>query len=264
VLVICARQRSEILDGMNLMDFMVQKSERYDFPEPVTQADVVRALKGYESDLTIVADAASHAMDHVADALTPSEFAAKAGKQYPQGVPPVPMPTLKKGLTDGMVAKGEILTRDDPLSIALSEREPVGPGRRGFFIGMAVAEGQTLLGPGKDTFRDGLLPEERNGFQAAVRFSVDRNRNAKLAGVGAALAKADPEIATARANPSPFFTLGFDIASGLFGDPARGAVGNTATGPGSLGIRDLLNQEGQNGFNSAIAFHLGPPLRLRG
>ena len=36
---------------------------------------------------------------------------------------------------------------------------------------------------------------------------------------------------------SVLFLLGYDIATGIFGDPALGARGNTLTGPGSLGIR---------------------------
>jgi len=263
VLMTCAKQRSQILDGLNLMDFMVQKADRYDFAGSVTLPDVVQAAKGYQSDLSVVAGAASHTINHVHDALTPVDFAAKAGKPYPLGIPPTPLPTLKKGLTDAMAAKGEILTRDDPLAAALGEREPVGPARRGFFIGMAVAEGDTLVGPGKDRFGADLLPEEQQGFQTAVRFTVDRNRNAQGAAVGAAIAISDPAVAAARQNASPFFTLGFDIASGIFGDPARGAIGNTATGPGSLGIRNLLTQEAQHGFNAAVAFYLGPPLRNR-
>src|SRR5436189_4884992 len=55
-----------------------------------------------------------------------------------------------------------------------------------------------------------------------------------LAAKGAAIAQADPAVAEARtAEPDVFYWLGFDIATGLFGDPALGAAGHTATGPGS-------------------------------
>lgn len=50
--------------------------------------------------------------------------------------------------------------------------------------------------------------------------------------------------------------LGFDIATGIFGDPALGAKGNTATEPGSLKIRDGLSAAGQRGFNASVALHL--------
>ena len=129
---------------------------------------------------------------------------------------------------------------------------------------MAVAEGHTLPGPGKDKIRDGLSPPEQIGFNSAVSFSLERNRNAEFAGKGAAIAKVDPVVAKARTtNPSVFYWLGFDIASGIFGDPALGAQGNTLTGPGSLGIRDSLSADGQKGFNASVKLHLGPPLHPR-
>jgi hypothetical protein len=53
------------------------------------------------------------------------------------------------------------------------------------------------------------------------------------------------------------YWLGFDIASGIFGDPAHGAKGNTATGPGSLAIRDGLSEPAQQGFNASTKFHFG-------
>ena len=55
---------------------------------------------------------------------------------------------------------------------------------------------------------------------------------------------------------SVFYWLGFDIATGLFGDPALGADGKTAVGPGSQRIRDALSITGQRGFDAAAAFHL--------
>jgi hypothetical protein len=58
-----------------------------------------------------------------------------------------------------------------------------------------------------------------------------------------------------------FYRLGFDIATGIFGNPALGAQGNTAWGPGSQKIRDSLSPAGQRGFNASVKFHLGqaPP-----
>jgi hypothetical protein len=103
-----------------------------------------------------------------------------------------------------------------------------------------------------------LNPAERPGFDIAATFSLPRNKYAALAKVGAAIGNADPAVANARnAENDVFFWLGFDIASGIFGDPAMGSLGNTATGPGSLGIRNELNASGQRGFNAATALHLG-------
>jgi hypothetical protein len=127
---------------------------------------------------------------------------------------------------------------------------------------MAAAEGDTLPGPGKQRIHDSLSPSEQGGFDTAVAFSLERNRNAKLAATGAKIAQADPAVAKARTvEADVFYWLGFDIATGIFGDPALGALGNTATGPGSLKIRDSLSPAGQRGFNASVKLHLGqaPP-----
>ena len=174
------------------------------------------------------------------------------------------MPTMQKGAMDALAAKGEVIANADPLAVALREREQAGPSRRGFDIGMAVAEGQTLEGPGKDKIRDELSEAERIGFNSAVQFSLERNKNAHFAAIGAAIAAATPVLAKARtAHGSPLYSLGFDIATGIFGDPALGAQGNTASGPGSLGIRDWLSPIAQLGFNAAMELNMGPP-PLRG
>jgi hypothetical protein len=266
ILVLCAKQRSQILDGLNLMDHMTHESDRYDFPPSTSRADIVKAFNGYQFDLDLVGDAAAFAIDHVAEAMTPSEFAIKTGRTpYPQGVPPTAIPTLKRGTMDTLAAKGDILTSQDPLAVALRDQQPEGEPRRGFLIGMAAAERQTLPGPGKDAIRDGLPETARSGFSIAVEFSLTRNRAADWAEKGAAVVKADPEVAkAARANPNIFYCLGFDIGTGIYGDPAMGAAGNTATGPVAFAIRDALGApDSIRGFNDAVTFHLGPPLRAR-
>ncbi len=122
---------------------------------------------------------------------------------------------------------------------------------------MAAAEGQTLPGPGKQKIHDSLPPAEQRGFNIAVSFSLEPNRNADLAARGAAIAKVDEKVAAARtAEADVFYWLGFDIATGIFGDPALGAKGNTVTGPGSLRIRDSLSAAGQRGFNASVKLHL--------
>ena len=165
---------------------------------------------------------------------------------------------------NALAARGEAIANEDPLAVELRNREPEGPGRRGFDIGMAAAEGHTLPGPGKQRTRDSLTPAERGGFNTAVSFSLERNRNAVLAAKGAAIAKADPIVAEARryygrartVESDGFYRLGFDIATGIFGDPALGARGNTATGPGSMKIRNGLSLPAQKGFDASVAFHL--------
>jgi hypothetical protein len=159
---------------------------------------------------------------------------------------------------DESALRGEAIANQDPLAVELRNQQPDDFARQGFDIGMAVAEGQTAPGPGKDKACASLpTPAEQNGCRIAVSFSVERNKNAALASVGARIAGTDQELAAARTIENDvFYSLGFDIASGIFGDPALGARGNTATGPGSLGIRDSLSAAGQRGFNASVKLHL--------
>ncbi len=156
-----------------------------------------------------------------------------------------------------LAARGEAIANQDPLALELREQQTEGAARRGFDIGMAAAEGQTAPGPGKDRVRDSLPADERAGFVVAVAFSLERNKYAERAAKGAEIAAADASVAEARnATPDVFYRLGFDIATAIFGDPALGAQGNTATGPGSLGIRNNLSPAGQRGFDAAVKLHL--------
>jgi hypothetical protein len=158
---------------------------------------------------------------------------------------------------DELAARGVQVANTDPLALELRKRAPDESVRRGFDIGMAAAEGQTLPGPGKQKIHDALPAPQQVGFDTALSFSFQRNRNAQLAATGAAIARADAVVAQARtADADVFYWLGFDIASGIFGNPALGASGNTATGPGSLGIRNALNPAGQRGFNASVTLHL--------
>jgi hypothetical protein len=162
----------------------------------------------------------------------------------------------RKRIVD-LAAKGEGIASQDPLAVELRNQQPEGPARHGFDVGMAAAEGQTAPGPGKQLIHDGLDPAEQGGFTTAVSFSLDRNRNAEAAAKGAEIAEADPAVAAARASETDvLYRLGFDIATGIFGDPALGAKGNTATGPGSNKIRNELSPSARRGFDASVAFHL--------
>jgi hypothetical protein len=159
---------------------------------------------------------------------------------------------------EALAAKGEGIASQDPLAVELREQQPDDAARRGFDIGMAAAERQTEWGPGKQRILDSLPGRaEREGFKVATSFSLERNRYAERAALGAKIAAEDETVAEARdAEADPFYRLGFDIATALFGDKARGAQGNTATGPGSLGIRNSLSPAAQRGFDAAVQFHL--------
>jgi hypothetical protein len=158
---------------------------------------------------------------------------------------------------DALAARGEVVTRQDPLAVELRNQQSGDRARRGFDIGMGAADGQTADGPGKQRINNILSSEEQPGYRMAVSFSLERNRYIERATKGAAIAEGDSAIAEVRnAKTDVFYKLGFDIATAIFGDPARGAQGNTATGPGSLGIRNSLSSAGQSGFNDSLALNL--------
>jgi hypothetical protein len=101
------------------------------------------------------------------------------------------------------------------------------------------------------------VAREARARNNAAAPGLEAQCRAVLAAKGAAIADADPIVAAARAAETDvLYQQGFDIASAIFGDPALGAQGNTATGPGSLGIRNALSAAGQRGFNASVKLHL--------
>jgi hypothetical protein len=158
---------------------------------------------------------------------------------------------------DDLAARGEAIAMQDPLALELRQHQPGNDAQRGFDIGMAAAEGQTAPGPGKQRIHDALVSSQQAGYDAAVTFSLNRNKWSKQASCGARMAAADPVIAAARAaEPDAMHRLGFDIGTQFFGPTALGAEGSKGTGPGSLSVRNNLGSPAQAGFDSSFAFHV--------
>jgi len=85
---------------------------------------------------------------------------------------------------------------------------------------------------------------------------VDPTQLDALAAKGAQIAQADPAVAEARASVADAdYQRGFDIATGIFGDPALGALGNTLTGSGVAAMRDTLSASAQSGFDASMELH---------
>ena len=148
------------------------------------------------------------------------------------------------------ITKGEAIANTDPLAVELRGQQSGDRGQDGFNFGMALAEGHTAPGPGKDQACANLSSkEEQDGCRAAVLFSVERNRNAALASRGAEIAEADPTVAEARDTTTDvFYRLGFDI--GL-----ASAEGHTAEGPGKeQRCSSLLSPAAQTGCRTAVSF----------
>jgi hypothetical protein len=158
---------------------------------------------------------------------------------------------------DQLAPAGAALADSDPLMSALRDRQPDGPARHGFDVGIAATGKDTQWGPGKQRILDSLPAAGQEGFKVASSFAMDRNRNPQLAAVGATIAANDPAVAAARTlDPDARYWLGFDIASGLFGDPALGSEGSKSTGQGSQRIQAGLSPPAQKGFIASTKFHL--------
>lgn len=186
------------------------------------------------------------------------KIAAATSASAPAPAPPA----LTTADLAALRARGEAIANADVLALELRKRIAPGDLRRGFDIGMGAWAGNAAPGPGKQRIHDALSPLEQPGFDIAAEFSLPRNKQATFANVGAAIAKADADVARARAAENDvFYWLGFDIASGIFGNPAAGAQGNTALGPGSLAIRADLNAPGRRGFDASAALHMGRKYR---
>src|ERR687892_577701 len=72
---------------------------------------------------------------------------------------------------DDLAARGGAIANSDALSAELRNREAEGPSRRGFDIGIGVAEGQTLPGPGKERVCASLsTPAGKKACRTAVFF----------------------------------------------------------------------------------------------
>jgi hypothetical protein len=190
------------------------------------------------------------------------ESSGRPSKQEPaqpsHAETPQPPTTVPATPTDALAAKGAAIASRDPLFAALRALQPEGPARLGFDHAMVAALNQTQWGPGKQGIVDSLSGDEQEGFRVGAYIAVDRNNNDQWATIGAAIADADPAVAQARTrNSDPRYWLGFDIATGIFGDPKKGAQGNKSAGTGSLGIRNaLLSPLAQKGFNAGMAYHL--------
>jgi hypothetical protein len=92
VLQVCARARTSILDQLNLLSWIHDHRERFDWTGPVTPEQVTAAVRGTEGDLDIVARCASHAIDNPKVAVLPARYAADRGETYPAGIVPTPLP----------------------------------------------------------------------------------------------------------------------------------------------------------------------------
>ena len=184
----------------------------------------------------------------------------------PLPTPAAPRPTLALGRV-GPRYSGPPIPICDVARSARARNSPAAPGLEQ----RCLASGGSMTPPlVVDMAASDAL--DRSSFELATRASeppsppaapeVSAAQVDHLAATGSAIAQQDPDVADARASDiDPSYAHGFDIGTGLFGDPALGAVGNTATGPGSLAIRATLDAGGQRGFDASVGFHLARDYR---
>jgi hypothetical protein len=160
--------------------------------------------------------------------------------------------------------------------------------RRGFDIGIAIAEGSSFYGPGQKAVRDSLLRIAKvNGFDSAIELQYERTKQKqllegleKMAGFartlsttnrtlleslnrqGDSMASVDPQVSAARSLKSdPNYRWGFNIGSAI-------AKGSSMDGPGQMRIRDMLYQNGSGttyqlnaGAEGVSGFNVGQALQ---
>ncbi len=90
VVVLCAKERSRLLDKLNLLTFVLDHPDAYTWDGDGQKTVLSKAVAAYQSDLDVVARCASAAINHPARAKSPVPFAQSEGTTYVN----LPLPTL--------------------------------------------------------------------------------------------------------------------------------------------------------------------------
>ncbi|TIT17825.1 MAG: hypothetical protein E5W70_31225 [Mesorhizobium sp.] len=243
VLAYCAKQRNIIWTELNNLDFIFTHREQFtEKPDTDEMATLVKYRADLLKDLDAVTDTASFALDYPKEAKFPVIMASA-----PE------MPKRLEGVYDDLAARGTKIVERDPLAFLIRAEQPSDEGQRGFNIGMAAMNVNTLWGPGAQSLQDLLTPAASAGFKVAATYCLQRNNNMDAAKRNGSVLKQDSAAAEARRLLPPGVAwLGFDIASGLYGPADKGSLGNTLLGPGAKKIRDSLDLDGQRGFDAAL------------
>jgi hypothetical protein len=98
VLTLCAKRRSALLDQLNLLQFIVDKPDRFDFSVGASKAVIQKAVVDTQEDLDLIAACASAAINSPGKAVFPADFAQNIGGKFQKSVMPDPLPGLKQSL----------------------------------------------------------------------------------------------------------------------------------------------------------------------
>lgn len=157
---------------------------------------------------------------------------------------------------DQYATSGEALAQGDALIAAGRSQQLSAPLRRGFDIGIAVTGTDTVWV--RANSESSTPSAGRTGRIQSSGFLCPGSESERTVGCNRrsyCCRRSDCGAGDAQRAGLPNW-LGFDIASGVFGDPALGALGNKATGPGSERIRNGLSAPAQRGYNASTQLHL--------
>lgn len=259
VLADCLAQKLHFLKALSDLEFLLGPNGEVFFDGLPSHAELGQIEVQYRKAFNSLM---SHAIKVAKGETPPQLFVADP--------PPPPLNFKKRPVSNdektNFAKAGEAAAISDLVLTAFRNLQPEGSRRSGFDMGIGITGSQTMWGPGKQRFLDSLGFNEQLGFKDAAAFALGRNNNPSLAAKGSEIAAADAEVATARAvRSSGLFWLGFDVATGIFGNPMMGALGNTSMGPGSEKIRSTTSQaehvllptnDVESGFNASAAFHI--------
>lgn len=98
VLLFCARERTTTLDQLNLLLYINQYPQKFDFSNSVSPEEIVKISQAVQTDLDTLTDTASLALNEPSLAVFPHVFAEQKNKKYPSAIVPENLPKPKKGI----------------------------------------------------------------------------------------------------------------------------------------------------------------------
>jgi hypothetical protein len=159
VLARCAKLRSQTLDKLNQLDYMLDPRHQAEFPAPAGGGpDLNKLRSGLASDLDLVAEAASYALEHAKDAKEPESYVRDVKQQpdYVFTVLPADLPkhtgaevTVPDFVRDAhSIEDAQRMAADSRLTVHWVDNGVVGDWavlQHDPAAGMAVAPGTTMI-----------------------------------------------------------------------------------------------------------------------
>ncbi|WPB58343.1 hypothetical protein [Xylophilus sp. GOD-11R] len=97
VLAVCARRRSFLLDQLNGLQYIADHPGKFDFSNGAQMPEIQTAAANTQTDLDLIAQCASAAINHPEHAALPVDFAVANGTVFPKAVMPTLLPLSKTG-----------------------------------------------------------------------------------------------------------------------------------------------------------------------